>query len=98
MKRLPMRMIRGVLRLRVDGFSGDQVAQSLSLGRATVSDYFRRAEVAGLGWPLPYDLSDCDIERLLFPRSATTSARRPAMVACCKTSAPRSATTVSVNR
>lgn len=70
MKRLPMRMIRGVLRLRVDGFSGDQVAQSLSLGRATVSDYFRRAEVAGLGWPLPYDLSDCDIERLLFPRSA----------------------------
>ena len=69
MKRLPMRMIREALRLRADGFSGRQVAQSLSLGRATVSDYFRRAEVAGLGWPLPDDLSDGDLERLLFPRS-----------------------------
>ena len=35
MKRLPMRKIREALRLRADGFSGRQVAQSLSLGRAT---------------------------------------------------------------
>ena len=41
MKRLPMRKIREALRLRADGFSGRQVAQSLSLGRATISDYFR---------------------------------------------------------
>ena len=47
-----------------------QVAQSLSLGRATISDYFRRAEIVSLGWPLPNDLSDGDLERLLFPRSA----------------------------
>ena len=53
MKRLPMRKIREALRLRADGFSGRQVAQSLSLGRATISDYFRRAEIVSLGWPLP---------------------------------------------
>ena len=70
MKRLPMRKIREALRLRADGFSGRQVAQSLSLGRATISDYFRRAEIVSLGWPLPNDLSDGDLERLLFPRSA----------------------------
>ena len=46
------------------------MAQSLSLGRATISDYFRRAEIVSLGWPLPNDLSDGDLERLLFPRSA----------------------------
>ncbi len=70
MKRLPMRKIREALRLRADGFSGRQMAQSLSLGRATISDYFRRADSAGLRWPLPDDLSDGDLERLLFPRSA----------------------------
>jgi transposase len=70
MKRLPMRKIREALRLRADGFSGRQVAQSLSLGRATISDYFRRADVEGLIWPLPVGLSDGDLERALFPRSA----------------------------
>ena len=69
MKRLPMRKIREALRLRADGLSGRQMALSLSLGRATVSDYLRRADVAGLSWPLPADLSDDDLERLLFPRT-----------------------------
>ncbi len=70
MKRLPMRKIRETLRLRADGLSGRQMALSLSLGRATVSDYLHRADVAGLSWPLPADLSDGDIEGLLFPRTA----------------------------
>jgi len=43
------------------------VAQSLSLGRATISDYFRRADVECLGWPLPANLSDADLEKRLFP-------------------------------
>ena len=69
MKRLPMRKIREALRLRADGFSGRRVAQSLSLGRATISDYFRRADVEGLSWPLPAGLSDADLEHCLFPYS-----------------------------
>ena len=48
MKRLPMRKIREALRLRADGFSGRQVAQSLAVGRATISEYFRRAD----GWSI----------------------------------------------
>jgi transposase len=69
MKRLPMRKIREALRLRSDGFSGRRVAQSLSVGRATISEYFRRADVEGLSWPLPNDLSDADLEQRLFPYS-----------------------------
>ena len=69
MKRLPMRKIREALRLRADGFSGRQVAQSLAVGRATISEYFRRADVEGLRWPLPADLSDAELERRLFPYS-----------------------------
>lgn len=68
MKRLPMRKIREALRLRKDGLSGRRVAQSLSLGRATISEYFRRADLEGLKWPLPDDLSDTELERRLFPR------------------------------
>ena len=75
MQRLSMRKIREALRLRADGFSGRQVAQSLSLGRATVSDYFRRADVAGLAWPLPDNLSDVDLEQRLFPHQPGASAR-----------------------
>ena len=44
------------------------MAQSLWLGRATISEYFRRADVEGLIWPLPADLSDADLELRLFPR------------------------------
>ena len=64
-----MRKIREALRLRSDGFSGRRVAQSLSLGRATISEYFRRADVEGLSWPLPSDLSDADLEHRLFSYS-----------------------------
>lgn len=64
-----MRKTREALRLRGDGFSGRRVAQSLSIGRATISEYFRRADLEGLSWPLPTDLSDVDIERRLFPNS-----------------------------
>ena len=63
-----MRKIREALRLRSGGFSGRRVAQSLSLGRATISEYFRRADVEGLSWPLPTDLSDTVLEQRLFPR------------------------------
>jgi transposase len=64
-----MRKIREALRLRADGFSGRRVAQSLSLGRATISEYFRRADVEGLSWPLSADLSDANLESRLFPYS-----------------------------
>lgn len=32
-----------------------------------MSEYLRRAESAGLSWPLPTDASDARLERLLFP-------------------------------
>lgn len=49
------------------------MAQSLSLGRATVSEYFRRNDVAELSWPLPDNLSDADLELRLFPHQPGVS-------------------------
>lgn len=66
MKRVPMRKIREALRLRAGGLTLRQIAASLRVGRSTASEYLRRAERAGLCWPLPAGLADSDLEARLF--------------------------------
>lgn len=61
-QRLPMRKIRDVLKLRAGGMSKRKIAASLSIVVMTAGDCIRRA---GLSWPLPDDLSDEALERLL---------------------------------
>ena len=73
MRRLPMRKIAEVLRLKATGLSTRKVASSLSLGQSTVSEYLKRADRAGLSWPLPEGVSDADLENRLFqPVGAAT--------------------------
>lgn len=68
--RLNMRRIRDVLRLKFgQGLSERQVAASLGLGKSSVGGYVRRAQQAGLVWPLPDGLDDDGLELLLFPAS-----------------------------
>lgn len=63
-----MRKIREVLRLKLgQNMSRRAVAVSCNIGVTTVHEYLRRFEAAGLSWPLPDDLSDADLESLLFP-------------------------------
>lgn len=70
MKRLPMRKIREALRLRASGLSLREIGSSLGVGRTTVGDHLRRAELAGVSWPMPETLSDAALETLLFPPPA----------------------------
>ena len=70
MKRLPMRKIRDVLRLSAEGLSTRQMAASLAIGRTTLRGYLDRADELGLSWPLPPEMSDTDLERLIYPRTA----------------------------
>ena len=67
MRRLPMRKIKDVLRLHAAGRSARQIGPSVGVSRSTVADYLRRAEVAGLSWPLPDGLDEDALERRLFP-------------------------------
>jgi len=70
-KRLSMRAIKEILRLKwVCGLSDRQVSRSCSVGRATIAEYVRRAEAAGLSWPLPEGMDDAHLETLLFPISS----------------------------
>ena len=67
-KRLSMRKIREVLRLRWGcGASNRVISESCSVARSTVAEYVRRATEAGLSWPLPTEVDDAELERLLFP-------------------------------
>jgi transposase len=63
-----MRKIKEVLRLHVEcRLSGRAIARSVAISSSTVGDYLRRARLANLTWPLPADLEDDKLERLLFP-------------------------------
>ena len=59
--------ISRILRLRAGGMSKRKIAASLSIGATAAGDCLRRARRAGLSWPLPEDLSDEALERLLYP-------------------------------
>jgi len=62
-----MRRIREVLRLTAAAHSRRQIAQSCGIARATVAEYVKRTEAAGLSWPLAAELDDAELERKLFP-------------------------------
>lgn len=75
---IAMRKIRDALRLRFgEGLSVRQVAASLQVPFTTVGDHLRRAERAGLKWPLPDDLDDEALEARLFPATAPSNEPRP---------------------
>src|SRR4029450_140481 len=78
-QRLSMRQVREVLRLKwACGLSDRKIAQSVRASRPTVAEYVRRAQEAGLSWPLPETLDDTALERQLFAMAAPTPiAKRP---------------------
>lgn len=71
-----MRKIREVIRLR-HGLkaSAREIALAVNIARSTVAEYLYRSEAVGLTWPLPEDLSDEGLERLLFPPVEIASPR-----------------------
>jgi transposase len=72
-KRLSMRKVREVLRLKWEGnLSHRAIAQSCGVSHSTVTEYLRRAQEAGLSWPLPEGLDEDQLYWMLFPKSAPT--------------------------
>lgn len=70
-----MRKIKEVLRLHFDNGLGQRpIGRCLNISRTTVADYLDRARLAGIGWPLPEDLSDTQLEQSLFPPIAPAPA------------------------
>jgi transposase len=62
-----MRKIKEVLRLRFElGLGQRQIARSCSIGQGTVHEYLKRAQVAGVSWPLPEGWDDRRLEEALY--------------------------------
>ena len=76
-----MRKLREVLRLRYELKLGyQQIGRSCAIGVSTVHKYLKRAEAAGLAWPLPEDWDEARAEAALFPHAETAvgeNAARP---------------------
>lgn len=67
-ERLSMRKVKDVLRLKwASGLSERQIARTCGIARSTVAEYLRRAQTAGLTWPLPDGVDEVALEQQLFP-------------------------------
>ncbi len=70
-----MQTLRDILRLTMQlGLSGNQAQRSLGISRGTVQDCVKRAHAAGLTWASVSSITDEELEELLYPRLASSSA------------------------
>jgi len=75
-----MRQIKEIMRLRYElNCSQQKIANASGIARSTVKDYLMRAKVAGLGWPLPEEMSNEKLNELLFPPKANKSSEEQTM-------------------
>jgi transposase len=65
-ERIAMRQVRDVLRLKTAGVSGNEIARRVGIASSTVRPTLKRLAGAGLGWPLPAELTDAALEAQLF--------------------------------
>ena len=73
-----MRKIRQVLRLALEeGLSQRAISTILRISRDAVSDYVIRATAAGIGCPIPVELDDVQLERLLYPPASVRQQNTP---------------------
>ena len=77
-ERLSMRKLREALRLHFElGLSSRGIGKSCQASSSTVQGYLLRAKVAGLTWPLPAEMDDEALERVLFPAELHPVRSRP---------------------
>ena len=62
-----MRKIKDVLRLEFEAkLTHEQIAAATGISKGAVTKYVHRAVQKSLGWPLPADLDEGQLEGLLF--------------------------------
>src|SRR5271166_2302932 len=65
-ERMGMRDAREILRLKASSVSTHEIARRLGLARSTVRETLKRADGAGLAWPLPEGMNDAALEAALY--------------------------------
>jgi len=67
---------REILRLNSLGLSGRSIAGSVSCSRNTVAEVLARAKKLELEWPLPLDITDEELKKILFPEKEKVASVR----------------------
>ncbi|WP_144462997.1 IS21 family transposase [Siminovitchia fortis] len=67
---------REILRLHAQGVSQRGIASSCSSSRNTISDVLSRARTQGITWPFEKDMSDAELQELLYPEKDASSGFR----------------------
>src|SRR4051812_31399056 len=70
------RQVREVLRLKAAGVSGNEIARRVGVAPSTVRLTLKRLAAAGLGWPLPAELTDAALEARLFTAAGKKQGHR----------------------
>ena len=79
-ERLSMRKVREVLRLKhALGMSYRKIGEATGVGKTQAAEYVRRAEAAGIAWPVPDGIDDAELDRRLFPAAGDGERARPAI-------------------
>src|SRR5947199_2672186 len=65
-ERIAMRQVREVLRLKAAGVAINEIARRVGVASSTVRLTLKRLAAAGLGWPLPAEMTDTALEEQLF--------------------------------
>ena len=71
-----MRQVREVLRLTTAGVGSNEIARRVGVAPSTVRLTLKRLAVAGLGWPLPAEMTDAALEAQLFTAVGTKQGHR----------------------
>jgi transposase len=71
-----MAELREILRLNSLRLSGRSIAGSVSCSRNTVAEVLARAQKLGLEWPLPLDVADGELKKMLFPEKEKVASVR----------------------
>jgi transposase len=75
-ERLTVKKIKEVMRLKYEvKLSNRAIAGACKVSNSTVGEYLRRAEAAGIGWPLG-EIGEDDLCQKLFPEKAAVSERK----------------------
>ena len=75
-ERTAMRQVRDVLRLKTAGVAINEIARRVGVASSTVRLTLKRLTAAGLGWPLPAELTDAALEARLFTAAGKKQGHR----------------------
>ena len=77
-KKVTMQKIKEILRLKYGAnLSTRQISRSLNISTGVISKYIKRADTAGLSWPLPETMTEHELALIMQPKRVVSTFAEP---------------------